>query len=55
MNDPLFDLYYDVPSAKELWEKFEARYHKEDATRERRKLCHRLQFSSPQFSLHYLL
>ena len=32
MNDSLFDLYYNIQSAKELWEKLEARYMKEDAT-----------------------
>ena len=32
MEDSLFDLYYNVKSAKELWEKLETRYMKEDAT-----------------------
>ncbi|KAK9085933.1 hypothetical protein Sjap_026344 [Stephania japonica] len=32
MKDSLFNLYHDVSSAMELWEKLEARYHKEDAT-----------------------
>ena len=32
LSDALFDVYQDSPSAKELWEKLEARYMQEDAT-----------------------
>jgi len=32
MRDSLFDLYYNVKSGNELWEKLETRYMKEDAT-----------------------
>jgi len=32
MEDILFDLYYNIKSTKELWEKLETRYMKEDAT-----------------------
>jgi hypothetical protein len=32
LSDALFDVYQDSTSAKELWEKLEARYMQEDAT-----------------------
>jgi len=35
MNDSLFDLYYNVTPAKELWKKLETRYMKEDAISEK--------------------
>ncbi|CAM8934161.1 unnamed protein product [Rhodiola kirilowii] len=31
MSDPLFDLYQNVESAKELWDALEAKYMQEDA------------------------
>ncbi|CAM8923870.1 unnamed protein product [Rhodiola kirilowii] len=32
MSDPLFDLYQNVESAKELWDPLEAKYMQEDAS-----------------------
>ncbi|CAM8960563.1 unnamed protein product [Rhodiola kirilowii] len=32
MSDPLFDLYQNVESAKELWDALEAKYMQEDAS-----------------------
>jgi len=40
MNDSLFDLYYSVKFAKELWEKMKMRYMKEDATSKKFLVSH---------------
>ncbi|KAJ0098574.1 hypothetical protein Patl1_20289 [Pistacia atlantica] len=33
MSDALFDIYQGVPTTRELWEKLETKYMKEDATK----------------------
>ncbi|GKD38441.1 hypothetical protein Tco_1258648 [Tanacetum coccineum] len=32
MSDPLFDIYHNVESSKELWDSFETKYMVEDAS-----------------------
>nr|GEV23309.1 zinc finger, CCHC-type [Tanacetum cinerariifolium] len=32
MPDPLFDIYHNVESSKELWDSFESKYMAEDAS-----------------------
>ncbi|GKE71042.1 hypothetical protein Tco_1529114 [Tanacetum coccineum] len=34
MSDPLFDIYHNVESSKELWDSLEAKYMAEDASKE---------------------
>lgn len=41
MSDSLFDIYQSSPSAKDLWDKLETRYMREDATNFKRTMKHK--------------